>query len=198
MFEKMTIQNYNEILASKTPTPGGGSALAIVATIACSLVEMSVNVTLTKIDEGEEMFNYLKSSLSFFGRAKARLSVLADEDAEAFRSILDCNKLPKDTSEQQLHRQNQQQKAYHRAALVPLDVMRICNEALRNAKQRVLPNLYRYVASDCEIGVDLLAVVVKNSLENVYANTTLLKDEQLKRMLENQGKELVAQAESLK
>ena len=48
MFEKMTLQQYNEVLASKEPTPGGGSALAVVGTIACSLVEMAINITLDK------------------------------------------------------------------------------------------------------------------------------------------------------
>ena len=48
MFEQLTLKKYTEILASNAPTPGGGSALAVVASIACSLVEMSINVTNTK------------------------------------------------------------------------------------------------------------------------------------------------------
>ena len=54
MFEKMTIEQYCEILASDSPAPGGGSALALIGAAACSLVEMSSNVTLLKIAEEDE------------------------------------------------------------------------------------------------------------------------------------------------
>lgn len=192
MFEKLTLAEYNELLASKSPTPGGGSALAIVGTVACSLAEMSVNVTLTKLSEQDENYNYLRHCATLFSRARKRLTQLSDEDAQAFRNIIECNHLPQETTEQQLHRENQQQKAYHKAALVPLEVMRVCREALTVAETRAYPFLYKYVASDCKIGMDLFANIIENSMENVYANTTLIKDANLRTTLENQGAEIVS------
>ncbi len=84
MFEKMTLEEYNSVLADKAPTPGGGSALAVVGTIACSLVEMAIAVSLTKLGDCEEA-DSLKSNKSFFAHAKKRLYCLSDEDAAAFR-----------------------------------------------------------------------------------------------------------------
>lgn len=194
MFEKYTLEKYNEILASKSPTPGGGSALAVVGTIACSLAEMSVNVTLTKLLPNDEQFDFLKRSTTLFGRARKRLEQLSDDDAHAFRNIIDCNHLPKETQEQAIFRENQRQKAFHKAALVPLEVMRVCKEAL-SAATKIFPYLYKYVASDCKIAMDLFADITKNSLENVYANTCLIKDEQLRLTLEKQGEEIVATLE---
>ncbi|MCM1289730.1 MAG: cyclodeaminase/cyclohydrolase family protein [Corallococcus sp.] len=197
MFEKMTIEEYNKILASKAPTPGGGSALAIVGTIACSLVEMSVNVTLAKLKEDDEVYIALSGNASFFARARAKLQQLSDEDAAAFRHIVDCMHLPKDTPERQNARNNELQKAYHKAALVPLDVMQVCCQALQSAQNKVLPLVYKYVASDCKIGIDLFANIIENSMENVYANTCLITDTILRSQLESQGKEILTKSKTI-
>ena len=193
MFEKMTLEQYNEILASSAPTPGGGSALAVVGTIACALVEMSINVTLAKLTENDDNFAYLGNSRSFFARARQSLHKLADDDASAFRNIIDCMHLPKATAEQAATRERELQKAYHKAALVPLDVMRLSKECCVIAKTRVFPLLYKYVSSDCKIGIDLFGNIVENSMENVYANTTLITDTALRATLEKQGKEILQQ-----
>ena len=56
---------------------------------------------------------------------------------------------------------------------------------------KVLPYLNKYVASDCVIGIDLLKRVIVNSQENVYANTSLIKDETLKNSLEKQAQSVL-------
>lgn len=194
MFEKMTLEEYNKILASKAPAPGGGSALAVVGTIACSLVEMSVNVTLAKLKDDDDVYGALNSNAVFFARAREKLQQLSNDDAAAFRKIVDCMHLPKNTDEQTSHRANQLQKAYHKAALVPLDVMQVCCQALSVARNKILPFVYKYVASDCKIGMDLFQNIIENSMENVYANTSLIVDTDLQSRLENQGKEILAKS----
>lgn len=194
MFEKMTLEEYNKILASKSPTPGGGSALAVVGTIACSLIEMSVNVTLAKLKQDDDAYAALNGNVAFLQRARDKLQQLSNDDAAAFRKIVDCMHLPKDTEEQTSRRANELQKAYHKAALVPLDVMQVCCQALSVAKNKVLPLLYKYVASDCKIGIDLFQNIIENSMENVYANTSLIVDPDLQSRLENQGKEILAKS----
>jgi len=194
MFEKMTLEEYNKILASKAPTPGGGSALAVVGTIACSLVEMSVNVTLAKLKQEDECRDVLTRNVSFFVRAREKLQQLSNDDAAAFRHIVDCMHLPKETDEQKSHRAGELQKAYHKAALIPLDVMQTCCQALLNAKNKILPYAYDYVASDCKIGMDLFGNIIENSMENVYANTRLITDDGLRNLLESQGKQILLAA----
>ena len=192
MFEKMTLQEYTQILSSKSPTPGGGSALAVVGAIACALVEMSINVTLTKLQQDDDVYSVLKGNATFFARTREKLQQLSNDDAAAFRNIVDCMHLPKETDEQKAHRNAQLQKAYHKAALVPLDVMQVCCQALLTAKNKILPFVYDYVASDCKIGVDLFGNIIENSMENVYANTRLITDGELQNRLETQGKEILA------
>lgn len=177
MFKQMTIEKYNEILASKSPTPGGGSALAMVGAMACSLCQMAVEVTLTK-DENE----YLANCLPTLKRCIAKLQDLAQEDADAFQKIIAVSHQVKLGESEK----SALQKEYHKSALVPIQVMQVCKRAL-DVAENTKPYLYKYVATDCYIGIDLLKVAIKDSVHNVYANTCLITDEQLKRSLEKQA-----------
>lgn len=194
-FEEMTLTEYNDLLSSRAPTPGGGSALCQVGAIACSLVEMALNVTTAKLDTQEENFVYLSAQRETVARAKRALYRLSEEDAAAFRQIADNLKLPKSTAEEQKTRRAQLQKAYHRAALVPLDVMALCRELLTLAEVRVAPLLNEYVASDCTIAADLLRSVVRGSALNVHANTALIQNADLASSLNAKCAQLLVAAD---
>ena len=196
MFEKLTIEEYNKILASDAPTPGGGSALSQVGAVAYSLVEMSINVTLSKLTDNDTV-EYLNRQLDVALRAKKAFYKLSNDDAAAFQKIIDTLRLPKTTEEEKTQRLRELQKAYHKAAIVPLDVMNICREIVKLCKVRVMPYLNKYVSSDCVIAVDLCKTVAKNSLLNVHANTSLITDPTLKATLEKQGAEILHDIESL-
>ena len=196
MFEKLTIEEYNKILASKAPTPGGGSALAQVGAVACSLVEMGVNVTLSKPTDSDTA-EYLNRQLDVIARAKKAFYKLSSDDAAAFQRIIDVLRLPKTTEEESSHRLRELQKAYHRAAIVPLDVMNICREIVKLCKVRIMPHLSKYVKTDCVIAVDLCKTVARNCLLNVHANTQLLTDPTLKTTLEKQGAEILQDIERI-
>lgn len=193
MFEKLTIEKYNEILSSKAPTPGGGSALAMVGATACSLVEMAANVTLAKLDANGEQAEYLRRESKIVERAKGALYRLSNDDATAFEQIISARKLPKSNDAEKRVRDNALQKAYHNAALVPLDVMRVCSDLLSRCELRVLPQLDKYVSSDCVIAIDLFKAIIRNSRVNVYANTCFITSTELKNLLEKQCEEVMKQ-----
>ena len=194
-FEEMTIEQYNELLASNVPAPGGGSALCQIAVTACSLIEMAVNVTLPKASEENRI--YLSSQRETVVRAKKALQRLSNDDAAAFRRIADGFKLPKNTEEEQKTRAAELQKAYHNAALTPLDAMGLSREVVRTACLRIQPLLSKYVASDCTIGIALLKTAVRSSMLNVRANTALIKDEYLAETLNKRGEQIVAETEKI-
>ena len=173
--------------SKRSSCPGGGSALAIVGAEACSLIELAINVTLTKMTETDDNYNYLKSELTTCVRARKRLYKLSNEDAEAYGKIVEARKLPKDTDEQTKTRATTLQKAFHKATLVPLELMELCLSVLQRASNRVLSRLSKWVASDCEIGISLLKTVVNFSAKNVYGNTCFIHDDNLKRQLEKQA-----------
>ena len=192
-FEKLTLEQYNEALASKAPTPGGGSALAMVGAVACSLVEMAINVTVAKLDASSEHYDYLQREVKAVQRAKTTLYRLSNDDAKAFEQIVVALRLPKSTDEEIKRRKMALQKAYHTCALVPLDVMRVCGDMLTRSELRILPHLSKYVSSDCVIAIDLYKAIIRNSSHNVRANTCFITSSELKYLLEKQCEEIMQQ-----
>lgn len=191
MFEKMTIENYCETLGSKAPAPGGGSALAVIGAEACALIEMSINVTAERLSADDEKYSYLQDELLSVKRASKHLFKLGNDDAEAYENIVRARKLPKNTEEETKARTTAMQKAFHKATLVPLNVMGLCLDVMKRANLRVLPNVSKYVVSDCEIGASLLKTVIEFSVKNVYANTCFIRDETLKKTLEKQAEDIL-------
>ncbi len=190
MFSQQTLRQYDDVLASDKPTPGGGCTLAVVAAHACSLVEMSASVTLKKYGNDFEYSTQLEGCRKMLFRCRTKAYELADEDAQAFERILQAMRLPKTTDEQRHTRNAELQKQYHRAALVPLELMQLCQKAISCA-ENALPYLYEYVRSDCDIGLELLKKAIVCSVHNVHANTSLITDTELKQRLEYQAAELV-------
>ncbi len=195
-FEEMTITAYNDIVASKAPTPGGGSALCQIGAMACSLIEMAINVTLSG-SGNEENHIYLTSQREAVARAKKAFYRLSNDDAEAFTRIAEGLKMPKDTEEDKKARDTILQKAYHRAALIPLDTMGLCREIIRTAQVRVYPLLTKYVASDSTIGTNLLRTVINGSLINVRANTSRIHDSDLAARLDRQAEQIAYETATL-
>lgn len=190
MFEKMSVQQYTEILASHNPTPGGGSALAIIGANACAMVEMAVNVTANKLaNKGESTTDYaiIADNLA---NIRNNLLALADQDAQAFDGVISALRLPKDTDENKTLRAEALQRAYVVGAQVPLQLMELCVTAYGIA-DTVIAIADKFVVSDAVIGKNILAEVARNSLHNVTVNTSCLTDEQQRAELETKAQELI-------
>lgn len=79
-----SISRYLKDLAAKTPAPGGGSAAALSAAMAASLISMSCRFTLGK----DKYKNFQKRAQQILSRSlqlQKRLGELADEDIRAYR-----------------------------------------------------------------------------------------------------------------
>ena len=65
-FKDLSIEEYNHALGEKKSTPGGGSALAITLSLACSLLLMVMNFTLDKkgYEEHQKRMVELKENIT--------------------------------------------------------------------------------------------------------------------------------------
>src|ERR1700690_1698327 len=91
-----SVEKFLDDLASGNPTPGGGSAAAIMGAMGAALVSMVCNVTIGKKGyEGVEA--EMKAVLSESERVRRRLTDMVAEDIAAFDSIMSAYKLPKAT-----------------------------------------------------------------------------------------------------
>jgi len=106
-------------LASAEPTPGGGSAAAYAGAMAAALVAMVARVTVGKkkyADVAARMAQIVVEAESL----RATLESSVKRDAEAFNTVMDALKLPKDTPEQQTERAAALENANKTASEVPL------------------------------------------------------------------------------
>jgi len=82
-----------EQLSAATPTPGGGSAAALVGSIAASLVAMVAGLTVGKKayqSVAHEMRYVLTEALNL----RDELLACADRDSAAFNAVMAAYKLP--------------------------------------------------------------------------------------------------------
>ncbi|HSY95416.1 MAG TPA: cyclodeaminase/cyclohydrolase family protein, partial [Steroidobacteraceae bacterium] len=125
MITDSSIDKFLDDLASGNPTPGGGSAAAIMGAMGAALVSMVCNVTIGK--KGYEAVEpEMKAVRDESEKVRRRLTAMVAEDIAAFDSIMAAYKLPKATDEEKARRAAAIQAGLRRATETPLDCARVC------------------------------------------------------------------------
>ncbi|MDD5636182.1 MAG: cyclodeaminase/cyclohydrolase family protein, partial [Atribacterota bacterium] len=99
MIKDKKIKSFLDMLASKSPTPGGGSTAALVGAMSAALLSMVGNLTIGKEkyqDVQEDIRRLLKKS----EKLRDDFERLIDKDVDAFNQFMAIMKLPKETKEQ--------------------------------------------------------------------------------------------------
>ena len=174
MMTQSSVDKFLDDLASGNPTPGGGSAAAIIGALGAALVSMVCNVTIGK--KGYEAVEAeMRSVLSESERVRRRLTAMVAEDIAAFDSILAAYKMPKATDEDKAVRAGAIQAGLRRATEVPLDCARVCAEVIALSR-RASEQGYLNVISDGGVGVLAGFTGLRSAALNVYINAPALKD----------------------
>jgi formiminotetrahydrofolate cyclodeaminase len=176
---QLSIDEFLERLASAKPTPGGGSAAAIMGAMGAALISMVCNVSFGK--KGcEQAEPALRSLLEEAEKLRVRLAAMVDEDVAAFDSMLAAYKLPKSSEEEKARRSEAIQSALTSATQVPLDCARVCARVIGLAR-RASEQGYHGVISDGGVGALAALAGARSAALNVYINTPGLKDREFAR-----------------
>jgi formiminotetrahydrofolate cyclodeaminase len=174
MINDSCLEKFLDDLASGNPTPGGGSAAAIMGAMGAALVSMVCNVTIGK--KGYEAVEAeMKEVRDESERVRRRLTAMVAEDIAAFDSILAAYKLPKATDDDKTRRAAAIQAGLRRATETPLDCARVCAEVIALAR-RASEHGYLNVISDGGVGVLAGFTALRSAALNVYINAPALKD----------------------
>jgi glutamate formiminotransferase/formiminotetrahydrofolate cyclodeaminase len=186
---------FLDALASKEPTPGGGSAAAFTAAEAAALVAMVGRITLGKkkyADVQQEMNQIIHQA----DELREVLSELIDEDAEAFDSVMRAYRLPKETEEQKRERGSTVQAATLKAAQVPL---KICQEALKVIRLAVVvaSKGNKNAITDAGTASALAVAAITSAGANVRINLQSLTDNSIGEKLTTQLEEIESETREL-
>ncbi len=177
-----------DTLASKSPTPGGGSVAALTGALGSALVSMVGNLTLGK-ETYQEVEDDVKNILKKSEKLRNELENLAERDIEVFNQFMATLKLPKETKEQKKERKEKVQIALFEAANVPIEVARKCQELL-DLCQEIAKKGNKNVISDAGVGAILAQASFDSAILNVKVNLPMIRDEKIKEELNTEIKNL--------
>ena len=173
----LEFHEYAERLASSAPTPGGGSAAALVGALAAALCAMVARIVAEgKVDA--ERAGTCRAIADEADRLRGELLISRDADERAFGQVVAAQRLPKATPEERAIREELLQQALVGAAAAPLEVARRASavSALANA---TLNLRHAALASDVLCAAEFAAAALAASIANVRVNHLFLRDRAL-------------------
>ena len=179
---EMSISKFSEILASNEPAPGGGSVAALAGMLGADLTMMVVRLSLGKksyesLDENIKV-QFLKDFETIQG-IRQNLYHFVDEDTKAFSLFMDAMKLPKESDNDKLLRDEAIQKASIYALEIPLQTAEKCLGILRS--QKLIGEVgNKNAVSDIGVGALLSLTGLEGAALNVKINIPGIKDEKIK------------------
>ena len=183
-----TLEGWLAALASARPTPGGGSAAALLIATGAALVEMACNLTA-----GRERFSavepLMRESIVLAKAMRGEAATLRLADSAAYDAVSAAYALPRATAEEKGIRAAAIQQALRGATEVPMQQVQIGLAVLELAA-RIAEAANPNVISDVGAGALAARAGVDAAALNVRINLTLLKDPSY---VEAQGSALASQ-----
>lgn len=174
-FSEFALIDLLDAFSSNTPVPGGGSAAALAGALGVSLLIMAASLPKSRTGAPEEAAD-LAEAAARLRPLRDRLVELIDADTNAYRSVMAALKLPKASDEERSRRTDALQSALKEATDVPLDVLRVCQQALAGGLV-VARNGYRVAASDIATAIELLGATMRGTAISIDGNLSSIKDE---------------------
>lgn len=166
---EMTVSDYVEALASKSPTPGGGAAAAVTLAQSAALGSMVLAYTEGKAKWAAHAALHAHAA-EFLGQARREAVALADRDASAYRALNALWGIPRESRA----RDARWRPALEEAIAAP--------EAIADLACATIVLLARLegctstlLASDLRIARLLAGVALEAALANVEVNVPLLE-----------------------
>ena len=171
----LAVHDFSAQLAAKQPTPGGGSAAALVGALGAGLVSMVCQYTVGR----ERYADVEEAAQRVLVRAeelRVELEQAVEEDVAAYGSYSRAQSMPRETDAEQGARNAALQMALRESTSVPLGVAERCTELLELAVEAAeIGN--PFLISDAAVGAELAAAARASAELNVRLNVGGLEDE---------------------
>ncbi|MEO0482477.1 MAG: cyclodeaminase/cyclohydrolase family protein [Planctomycetota bacterium] len=186
--EDVSLAAFLDLVAAKTPAPGGGAVAATSGALASAIAQMVVAYSVGKKSLAEHEPE-LRESLERLERARALLLALGEEDAEAYRLVSELSSKPADDPD----RVARWPGAVAAAVRVPQSVLATACDLLR-LFERLADRTNRYLASDLAVAAVLAEATARSAFWNVRVNLPMVEDEAKRAALRDECERMVADA----
>lgn len=166
--------DFINMLASGSPTPGGGGASAIVGALGVALGSMVGNLTLGK-KKYESVQQDIKIIIDRANNLQNELLLLVQADAEAFEPLAKAYGMPCVTNKEKSKRNTVLEESLKYACRVPLNIMEKSLDAI-NLHEELETKGTKLAISDVGVGVLLCKSALMGASLNVYINTKMMQD----------------------
>lgn len=174
MLIQMTVREFNKILGSDAPAPGGGSVAALSGALGAELGAMVCRLSVGR-EAYKEHEQALKNALEELDRLADSLQARVDLDTEAFNGVMAAFKLPKGNEAEKAARTAAIQAGYKEAVQSPLSIARECLEVLRVAAS-ILGKTNANAISDLGVAALEACTGLEGAAMNVRINLPSIKD----------------------
>ncbi|MFL5552239.1 MAG: glutamate formimidoyltransferase [Gemmatimonadaceae bacterium] len=187
-----SVSGFLASVASSNPVPGGGSVAAHAGALAAALAQMVAGLTIGKkkyaaVDA--EMKEVALKAVSLGNQ----LGALVKRDADAYASVAEAYKLPKEPAAAAARRADAVSTALLKAAEVPLDTARASVEVAALAAL-VAEKGNTNAVTDAGVAALLAHAAAKGAAYNVRVNVQALEDKSSGRALADEAEQLVKRA----
>lgn len=174
----MDVKDFILTIGSRSPSPGGGSVAALLASLGSALGAMVGFLTY-----GNKKFHDLdpkmRKTIPPLYKTMKDLIPFIDADAAAFSEYMLATKLPQETEEDKMLRSIAMQEGLHTAIRVPLTVSRLANSMWPYLKDLAqIGNIN--CRSDLQVGAKTLETAIWGTYYNIKTNLTDVKDDDVK------------------
>ena len=169
MLSKMKIEEFIKDLASSKATPGGGVVAALNLTLAASLLEMVIHLSIKKKEFADHK-SELQEFLDKLGEIREAGIELMAEDETAFKSLMEEYR-KKNVSKFELDDKLKK-------AIEPGEKIIVHCESMVLMARKMTHITNKNVASDIEVAVANILAATSSALSNIFINARSLSDKQ--------------------
>ena len=196
----LSVNDFLNIVDSKSPAPGGGSVSALVSALGCTLGRMVAHLTFDKKKFKElpewEQENF-KSAFDELNDCRRILEELIDKDTVAYNLVMAGYKLPKETEDEIKIRRIAIENNLKLAIETPLEICKISEKTLKLLKI-ILKYGNKNAITDLGVSTILLYSGIEGGILNVKINLSSLNDEIFKMETLNQLERILISSKEIK
>ena len=191
----LNLREFTNELSVDSPAPGGGSAAALCGALSAALSSMVANLTFDKTDY-KDVHPEMKKIAVAAQHLKDEFLKAVDRDTQAFNAVMAAFKLPKKTDAQKSERFKMIETATQAATMVPYQVLEMCGEALKLAREASLKG-NRNSLSDAGVAGCTAHAAALGAFYNVKINLLDINDEEFKSRTTKGADDLLRKADEL-